>query len=86
MNDVDMDKIIDLVEMANKRVNLFIAGINITKLLEKEDSKHILDNIKDPVLKDDGKHDSLLTRMISIGRTHIVEQMHEIKPKTDLIP
>ena len=86
MNDVDMDKIIDLVEMANKRVNIFIAGINITKLLEKEDSKHILDNIKDPVLKDDGKHDSLLTRMISIGRTHIVKQMHEIKPKTDLIP
>lgn len=85
MNDVDMDKIIDLVEMANKRVNIFIAGINIIDLLEKEDSKHILDNIKDPVLKD-GKHDSLLTRMISIGRTHIVKQMHEIKPKTDLIP
>jgi len=41
MNDVDMDKIIDLVEMANKRVNIFIAGINITKLLEKEDSKHV---------------------------------------------
>lgn len=85
MNDVDMDKIIDLVEMANKRVNIFIAGINITKLLEKKDSKHILDNIKDPELKN-GKHDSLLTRMISIGRTHIVKQMHEIKPKTDLIP
>ena len=39
MNDVDMDKIIDLVEMANKRVNIFIAGINITKLLEKEKRK-----------------------------------------------
>lgn len=33
MNDVDMDKLIDLVEMANKRVNIFIEGIDVRKLL-----------------------------------------------------
>jgi hypothetical protein len=85
MNDVDMDKIIDLVEMANKRVNLFIDGINVVELLNKTDSMHIIENIKKPDLKN-GKHDSLLNKMISIGRTHIVKQMHEIQPETDLIP
>jgi hypothetical protein len=38
MNDVDMDKMIDLVEMANKRVNLFIDGINVVELLNRSDS------------------------------------------------
>lgn len=45
MNDVDMDKMIDLVEMANKRVNLFIEGINVVELLNRPDSSHILKNI-----------------------------------------
>jgi hypothetical protein len=33
MNDVDMDKLIDLVEMSNQRVNLFIDDINVNGIL-----------------------------------------------------
>jgi hypothetical protein len=71
MNDVDMDKLIDLVEMANKRVNIFIEGIDVVRLLNRSDSKHILDNIRQPDLKN-GQHDSLLLRMITLGRSHMV--------------
>ena len=72
MNDVDMDKLIDLVEMANKRVNIYIDGIDVVKLLEKKESEHIKDNIMKPELKD-GQHNSLLLKMIALGRSHIVK-------------
>jgi hypothetical protein len=29
LNDVDMDKIIDLIEMSNERINLSIDGVDI---------------------------------------------------------
>jgi hypothetical protein len=45
MDDVDMDKLIDLVEMAYQRVNLDIDKIDVHKILKRDDSKHILDNI-----------------------------------------
>jgi hypothetical protein len=35
MNDVDMDKLIDLIEMSDQRVNLFIDGIKIKEILER---------------------------------------------------
>lgn len=73
MNDVDMDKMIDLVEMANMRVNLFIDGIDVVSLLKRPDSEHILKNIKSPDLKSDNQHDSLLTKMIRLGRSHVVK-------------
>jgi hypothetical protein len=85
MNDVDMDKMIDLVEMANMRVNLFIDGINVVELLKRPDSKHILNNIQEPDLKND-QHDSLFKKMVSLGRSHIVKEMHKLEPKTDLQP
>jgi hypothetical protein len=80
MNDVDMDKMIDLVEMANMRVNLFIDGIDVVTLLKRSDSEHILENIKKPGLKSDNKHDSLFTKMIRLGRSHIVKEMHQLEP------
>jgi hypothetical protein len=52
MDDVDMDKLIDLVEMAYQRVNLYIDKIDVHKILSREDSKHILDNIQNPKDKD----------------------------------
>lgn len=65
MNDVNMDKLIDLVEMANKRVNIFIDGIDVVKLLKKKESEHILKNILEPAENKDGIHaDSLLLKMI----------------------
>lgn len=63
MNDVDMDKLIDLIEMANRRVNLFIDGINVHRILKRDDSKHILANVHSPKLKD-GKHDSIFLKLI----------------------
>lgn len=79
MNDVDMDKLIDLVEMANKRVNIYIDGIDVVRLLKRPDSKHILDNIKKPGMKN-GKHESLLLKMIELGRSHVVKQMCLMEP------
>ena len=35
MNDVDMEKIIDLIEMTDKRVNLFIDNIDIQPILKR---------------------------------------------------
>ena len=73
MNDVDMDKLIDLVEMANRRVNIEINGIDVVKLLMKPESEHILANIVKPTPNKEGMHtDSLLLKMIKLGRSHIV--------------
>ena len=85
MNDVDMDKLIDLVEMANKRVNLFIDGIDVVRLLNRDDSAHILQNIRNPEFKE-GAHDSLMIKLITLGRSHIVKDMCKENPKTDLTP
>ena len=35
MNDVDMEKIIDLIVMTDKRVNLFIDNIDIQPILKR---------------------------------------------------
>ena len=48
MDEVDMDKLIDLVEMAYQRVNLYIDKIDVHRILSREDSKHILENIQNP--------------------------------------
>ena len=53
--------------------------------MNRPDSKHILDNIRKPDLKN-GKHDSLLIKMIQLGRSHIVKEMSKMDPKTDLDP
>jgi hypothetical protein len=42
MNDIDMDKLTDLVEMSNQRINLFMGGIDVNGILSREDSKEIM--------------------------------------------
>ena len=86
MNDVDMDKIIDLVEMANKRVNLSIDGINVRNLLEKPDSKHILENIQYPRSNNGLNSDSLFLKMVKLGRGHVIKDMCKIYAETNLNP
>lgn len=82
-----MDKLIDLVEMANRRVNIYIEGINVEKLLMKKESEHILKNVIKPETNSDGLNaDSLLLKMIQLGRSHIVDQMFNVNPETDLNP
>ena len=48
MNDVDMDKLIDLIEMSDQRVNLFIDGIKIKEILERKSdrSQEILKDLR----------------------------------------
>jgi hypothetical protein len=43
MDDVDMDKLIDLIEMSHERVELDIDGMNIKQILERDYSKDFLD-------------------------------------------
>ena len=87
MDEVDMDKLIDLVEMANKRVNLSIDGIDVIKLLEDPDSKHILENIQYPKVNDKGiNEESLFLKMIALGRGHIIQEMNKVSAETNLNP
>jgi hypothetical protein len=65
MDDVEMDKVIDLVTMADKRVNVDINELDAEKLLARIDSKHIRNNIADPkFLEKENRHDSILLKMI----------------------
>lgn len=74
MNDVEMDKLIDLVEMAYKRVNLNIDRINVQRLLKRPDSNYIRDKIEKPLFDEKkGSHDSLLLKMVRIEKSHLVQ-------------
>lgn len=99
MDEVDMDKLIDLVEMAHKRVNLNINGVNVQRLLQREDSEHIRKNIEDPRFDEQTcRHDSILLKMIRIDRAYLVKELcreqteaerklfKREKTKTDLMP
>ena len=73
MDDVEMDKLIDLVEMSDKRVNINVERVDVDKLLRRSDSKHIRQNIENPkFLEKEGRHDSILLNMIKLCRTHMV--------------
>ena len=67
INDVDMEKIIDLIEMTNNKVNLIIDGVDIYQILER--SQEILDRVKNP---DNFKEESLMLQMINLERSHVV--------------
>lgn len=82
MNDVDMDKLIDLVEMCDNRVNLSIEGIDVQSILKRTDSEHILKKLKNPQKGDE----LLLIKMIRLGRSTIVKHMIDLDAKTDLTP
>jgi hypothetical protein len=82
MDDVNMDKLIDLVEMSNQRINLFMDGINVNGILNRNDSSFIMKKLTNP-----GKNDEkLLLRMIKLGRAKIVKEMINLRAKTNLEP
>lgn len=84
MDEVEMDKLIDLVEMAYKRVNINIDNLNVDKLLERSDSEHIRKNIENPPYLDkENRHESILLNMIRIERTHMVKEMCKRKEGLD---
>jgi hypothetical protein len=48
--------------------------------------KKIKENILNPKSKDGENSDSLLLKMITLGKSHIVTQMIKMEAKTDLTP
>jgi hypothetical protein len=57
-------------------------GVNVEKILKRDDSKEIIDKLKNPV---DGE-EKLLIKMIKMGRHHIVKEMINLEAETKLDP